>query len=270
MSDDHEIVPAICEMTSPVVSPQPPLGISHLLLWTFGAAVVLAVYRSLAGSSDLTPRMQFFQAAFQLVFSMLAGINVAAVVVYLRRLVVRDAPLLTEPGHWLLVIAGASNLVAWLIFGVAVAIRAVQGAAQPWELPFFMYWLPYSVGSFVAAAANWVALVRLREPLRWRLCFLVSGVFALALGFTFGAMFLYSIQEPPDESFSAAVQAYACLYPLDQLAGTVLLAFNLLADRANDQRRDWIHRVGVIATLFQSIVSLAFYILLMWGSAAGL
>jgi hypothetical protein len=259
--------PVIAEL---VQQPQPRLGISHLLLWTFGAAVVLAVYRSLSSSSDMTPRMQSFMVAFQLVFSMLAGINVAAVVVYLRRLMVRDAPLLSEPGHWLLVIAGASNLIAWLIYGLAVGLRALQGEGQPWELPPSMPWLPYCVGSFVGAAANVLALVRLREPLRWRLCFLVSGTFALTLGIAFGAMFVYSIDEPLRDSFFAALRAYSCLYPLDQLAGVVLLAFNILADRADYQRRDWVHRVGALATLLQSLVSLAFHALLTWGPAAGL
>lgn len=266
MAEATAATPSASPLAEPVPA-QPPLGISHLLLWIFGAAVVLGVYRWWSADiNDMKPLMRALMVGNQVSFSLLAGINIAAVIVYVRRLLVRDAPLLVQPGHWLLVIAGVVNLVMWLLYGAAMGLKSLRGVTDPSEsLPY--QFLP-PVGAFwLAAILNLVAIGRLAPPRRWRLYFLISALFAGILGPVFGAMSLVSLLEPGGWSFYIPVQCYTCIYPLDQLTAVVLLSFNYVADRADLAPGDWVHRAGVVAMILQSIASLAFFFLQIWASA---
>jgi hypothetical protein len=206
--------------------------------------------------------------ACSLCFSLLAGINIAAVIVYARRLVVRDAPLLVQPGHWLLAIAGVSNLVVWLLMAPVVAISVLDKEGLWRERAASFAWLASSVGCFLAAAFHAVAMLALREPRRWRLYFLVSAVFSALIGLLFGTMYLISLSEPfAGRRMYGVVQVYPCLHAVDQLAGIALLLFNLAADRADRRPRDWVHWVGVVVTLLQKAAAIAFQWLLTWAAA---
>ncbi len=79
-----ELGPMPAEARSQVVAPvvvQPPLGISHLLLWILGAAVVLAVMRGFSPAAQERSATQFLHVANQVTFSLLAGTHIAAVLV---------------------------------------------------------------------------------------------------------------------------------------------------------------------------------------------
>ena len=259
--------PPLTVATTPV---QPRLGISHLLLWMLGAAVVLSVYRWWSGNMDnMRPLMRMVTVCSQVSLSLLAGINIAAVIVFARRLLVRDAPLLFQPGHWLLLIAGVVNLVMWLLFGAAMGIKSLWGVSDPLaSIPF--QFLPMVGAFWLSVFMNLLAIGMLAPPARWRRYFLVSALFAGMLALVFGAMFLASLEGPAGWSFSFPVQSFACLYPLDQLAAIVLLSFNFVADRADRAPHDWVHRLGVVATILQSIATLGFFWLQQWVAAAGL
>lgn len=249
---------------------QPPLGISHLLLWMLGTAVVLSVYRGFASQEGTTPEQQGVVVVNHVCLSLLAGINIAAVIVYARRLVVRDAPLLVQPGHWLLAIAGASNVLMWLLMAPAAAISLLDKQHRFPEWAASCTWLAYSVGCFAAAAFHIVAMLVQREPRRWPIYFLVSAVFSALLGLVFGTMFVFSLDGPQGAMRLYDVsRVYMCLYPADQLTGIVILLFNLIADRADRRPRDWLHRVGVVVTLLQSAAVVVFLWLLNWVAAGG-
>ena len=248
--------------------PQPPLGISHLMLWILGAAVVLGVYRAYAGQSEAPPIMQAVLVVNQLAFSLLAGINIASVIVYARRLVVRDAPLLAQPGHWLLAIAGVSNVAAWVVLGLCAAATQLSAERQTSAMTPAYHWLAYGIGNFVSFALNSTAAVVIHEPLRWRVSFLVAGLFSAVLGFVFTFMYVFSLDPTSAGALYASARWYACLYLAEQLATIVLVGFNLLADRVARRPRDWLHYVGAIAIILPAIASLALMGLLAWASAA--
>lgn len=249
---------------------QPRLGIGHLMLWTLGAASVLGFFRAFGGTDEQTPLMQTVMVRYQLCFSLLAGINIAAVIVYVRRFVVRDAPLLVQPGHWLLVNAGLANLGIWLLLGIAALY-----ARWEWEDWSFagsyqgLNWMAYSVGYLLSAGLALLAMLVLRGPLRWQLVFLASAVCSGVLTWTFGMAFFVELNSIPDQTY-VANQVYSCIYPLDQFLGVILLAFNMLADRADGTRQDWLHRVGVVTSILQSAASLVFHWLWQWVFASGL
>ena len=260
-------MPDSAPQTAKVTPLQPPLGISHLMLWVLGAAVVLGMYRAIGNQSEATRTLQAVLVGNQLVFSLLAGINIAAVIVFARRLIVRDAPLFVQPGHWLLAIAGYSNVAAWTVVGLGAAVEWLRTEhSVVAETPPY-HWLGYSLGSFLSFASYQVAAVVIREPLRWRLYFLISGLFSAALAATFAFMYLFSLEEAGGDRLYAAARWYSCLYPLDQVVAIVFLGFNVLADRVNRRPRDWLHGVGVATTLLQSIASLVSQWLLAWASA---
>jgi hypothetical protein len=236
-----------------------------MLLWMLGAAVVLSVYRRFAGQVENKTVLQVVLVGNQLCFSLLAGINIAAVIVFARRLIVRDAPLLKQPGHWLLVITGMSNLTAWLVIAVSAAAQLVLQQNRPFDVTPGYHWLGYGFGSFLSFAMCQVAVVTIREPLRWRICFLISGLFSAAVGLAL--VYMYLLDEPrPGSGFFSAVRWYSSLYFLDQVAGILLLSFNLIADRVDRTPRDWLHRVGTVATVLQSGAALLFVWLLAWAS----
>lgn len=249
---------------------QPPLGISHLMLWILGAAVVLGVYRWFVGIEELPPLVRAVMVGSQLTLSLLAGINIAAVIVYARRLVMRDAPLLVQPGHCLLVIAGVTNVAMWLLYGASRGLAKLQGIVDPVEM------IPYNSFSQGAAyamstALSLLVLVRLDLPRRWKLSFLLSAVFSGILALTFGVMFANSPIVPSDfQRFTLAALSSTYLYVAGQIVGILVLGFNAIADLADRTPRDWVHRVGVAATILQSMASLAFLLGMDWAFAASI
>ena len=245
---------------------QPPLGISHLLLWMFGAAVVLAAYRGFLGEEESAPRMQAVMVGNQVVVSLLAGINIAALVVYARRLVVRDAPFPRQPGHWLLVIVGIANLALWVFYGASLGLMKIQGIVELDEtIPYVC--LSQAAGYSLSAVLTALVAIWIREPGRWRLAFLLLAVSSGFLALTFLVMFSSSLSNIAGiDRYNQAANWYSWLYSADQVVGILLLGFNGIADRADRRPRDWVHKVGLAATIFQSLANLVVQWLLQWAA----
>jgi hypothetical protein len=260
---------------TPTAAPvlQPPLGISHLMLWIFGAAVVLGVYRWFWGVADAAPIMHLVLVANQLTFSLLAGINIAVVIVFARRLVLRDAPLMVQPGHWLLATVGVTNLGMWLMYGAALGLSKLWGIVDAWEtIPFRCF--PQAAAYSLAMALNVLVAVWIREPTRWRVLFLVSALFSGLLALAFWMMFASTANglRSGDDfwRYNMAAGWYPVLYSADQIIGILVLGFNAVADGADARQRDWVHRLGVAATILQSIACLVFLWLMDWAAQAGI
>jgi hypothetical protein len=232
-----------------------------------GAAAVLTIYRWFARNDEASPAMHAMHVANQLSFSFLAGTNLAAVIVFGRRLVVRDAPLPTQPGHWLLVIGGLGNLTMWLLLGVVLAMRALAAPEQPVRLESGDWVIPYAIACFVSSALSVVATVVPREPLRWKSYFALSALTGALLGGILVFIFLDQLLAVGGLPQTwAAWQLFLCVYPLDQVLGMLILFLALAMDRADSRKRDWVHFVGVVATFLQSAAALAMHYLWQWAA----
>src|SRR5438132_3400288 len=100
------------------LSTQPPprnrLSIAHLMLWTLGSAIALAFYRAMAIDKQANERLVAVSRIYALLYSLLAGPKVGGLLLFTWRKVRGIAGFPTQPGHWLLVLEGASAMLAWL------------------------------------------------------------------------------------------------------------------------------------------------------------
>ena len=234
MSDaPDEIVPAELADAPPEL-PQPPLSIGHLFLWILGSALVLASYRWLAEpGEDRVWRLLFHLD--HIMRGLTGGAGVAAIMLLVRRLVIRDAPLPRQPGHWLLLLQGVSWPTYWLLLWWIYGFRGAP-AADPRGWEFFQR---YAVGSSLYYAWGAVvyvsAAVLLRDAPRWRMLFVLSATLTLLHSVLWCCM------------MSTAQMWYAeKVFVLLRLAiGLAMLAICVLRDRSAAISRDWMHAAGV-------------------------
>ena len=92
---------------------QPPLSISHLMLWILGSALILAVHHFYDNSRAIPGPLESYWRFHKVADSFLYGIQIAALLVFAARLIARNGPPPREPGHWLLVKSGGSIVIAW-------------------------------------------------------------------------------------------------------------------------------------------------------------
>jgi hypothetical protein len=232
-----------------VEQPQPPLSISHLLLWILGSAVVLWSYRWLAEPQGGGASPLLFQID-QLVRSISMGGGVAALLIYARRLVTRDAPLPRQPGHWLLVVYGLAWPAYWCAMANAYGLRDAEPLPRDWESDrqqvvvtavFYLWWSSLHV----------MALLWLREARRWRVFFAVCAVMPLLHA-------LLSCCLLADRQFATIERPFIMV----RIAVTLpLLVVCVLRDCRSRVRRDWMHAAGVGFYLLGSLTSLAMYLL---------
>lgn len=229
----------------PLELPQPPLSISHLMLWILGSAIVFGCYRwlELPDQRNAASRMLF--QADQLVRGLTVGAGVAALMVYARRIIVRDAPLLRQAGHWLLVVQG----LIWPVYFIALLVVYGPRRSSPagtMDYDNYARYVQVTVFLYLyAAALNAIGLCWLREPRRWRLLFATSAALSLlhAVVWCCAAM--------------GMVATYLALARM-----VIMLAFIgvcVLGDRRQRLSRDWIHHVGVGFYIFANVGSLLIY-----------
>ncbi|HUE70078.1 MAG TPA: hypothetical protein VMP01_04245 [Pirellulaceae bacterium] len=252
MSDADEIVQA--ELADePLEVRQPPLSISHLLLWILGSAVVLGSYRWLAEpvGDDETRRLLY--QLDQLARSLTYGAGAAALLIFARRLIARDAPLPRHPGHWLLLIQGINWPAYWLLLLSYFGLRGMpQDAPRDWEsirrfaLASMLYYL-WTAGLYAAVLAF------LRDAKRWRMFFAVGAALPLVHAVIWCCMF-GGYQSLIERSFIMVRIAVAL----------AILTVCILRDRREGVRRDWLHVAGVSFYILGVFTYLAIYLLLIF------
>src|SRR4051812_43785413 len=113
------------------------LGIGHLLLWMATTGAVLAVGQWDLNTANLPQsliaEMRLRTLIWSLGFAPLHGLSLAGLLVFLSRRFWSRAAFPSEPGHWILVIAGAEELVA-VVYQVlyVLAIRGNEAAIPEW------------------------------------------------------------------------------------------------------------------------------------------
>jgi hypothetical protein len=164
--------------------PRPKLSIAHLMLWTLGTAVVLALSRTQIsfledpqGFPSEFPKSDKLSTFFRLsaiVSAPFGGIAVALLLVIVGRLYRRNTLPLCEPGHWILLVSGVmivlnacTHLVHHAVFQYLVLNAHPLVRTLGWQVPQGMSFL-------VAAALFLLAWRGTPQPPRWRFYFLAS------------------------------------------------------------------------------------------------
>jgi hypothetical protein len=239
--------PPTAPTASYVHPPQPPLSIAHLLVWTAGTAVILAVGRVYFTFTELPESFRTYFNVQQLVYSPLAGAAVSSLILLVYRRLTSGPPFPAQPGHWLLLVHGLQTAVGWIAHLVLVTLRRSY-----LDMPGVLV-LVAVCG--VGAVASGVACWRLRDRGAWRLYLLVSALLDLLVAggwlFAFYAPYIGTGYMP----FAPALQILGGL-----LLGLALLGL-VVVELVRGVRRDWLHWVGVALSLIYPVLSLVFTVL---------
>ena len=230
-------------------SPQPRLGIIHIMLWTLGSAMILAIYRALAefGSMPVEARAMWY--VMQTGYSVVYGAALASVILFGYRRVTKGAPFPVLPGHWLLLIQG-------VVFTIGFAGHMAMWVAQQWVDNFIpaMYGLAQWLANGVAVLLLVAAILRLDDFSYWRRYFWASLVLH-AIRATAGMM------GTTWRTWLVAFSLQRWLYGLGAIVLAIWLLVVVVRDWRRGARRDWLHWTGVVVTLSGPVL---FAVQMLW------
>ncbi len=237
--------------------PLGPLGIIHFLGWITGIAAVLAVYRGVldAGWLDVSPD-RFEEARWwQLGYGLAYGTALSTLGLLLYRRIRGDHRFPAAPGHWLLVFGGLAFLADAIAFGLAKGIVAL------WKVRFQSdpgwYHFQQSLVWGIALVGAVIVLARLQTTWNW---WLVAVLVAALIAANWLNHSLCVIDHCAREFGRVPLGSVWPYYsaPWVQIVGlAVCLAAIPVAIGFDRQPRDWLHWVGIVATIFLALVEAA-------------
>jgi hypothetical protein len=237
------------------MSPPPPnrLSIAHLMVWTFGSAVILACYRVIDmgqdGDSPLRTEggMAIVRQVSALFHSIFLGAELGGVMLFAWRSLAGTRGFPTQPGHWILLIEGMSAMLVWT--GQAAAF-VMDGGTQrnihlwaAWQLP----------NCTITGVAYALLLAQPGLTSAWRFaCAVLSFQYCVAL-----AAEMAFLQQPPVSSLHQWAFDLQSVW-LPPLAILVVIAAARLDPDV--RRRDFLHWTGIVALLGTQMLTIGFHL----------
>lgn len=227
--------------------PQPPLSISHLMLWTLGSAIILSANRTLFQQEMPTESLRVVEVVRSIVMSILYGINLAALLVFLSRAIRWNGPLPREPGHWLLFNGGIAAIVSFLLYALFLWNRGGDWNITDRKLGLY-YFIVYGI-QFCLWLAAIVGLAG-RRALLWQLLFAYQIVIC-GIAAAIGAWMLW---ESTGDSLGMSLGGpgfgwflwWSQIQPWVEYVPTCVGICGLaLWEFCRRERRDWLHYAGV-------------------------
>lgn len=238
---------------------QPPLSISHLMLWILGSAIILGGYRLFEIGEGRPEGVKLVRQVYMMAGSFVNGAQVAALFIFVARLFTRKGPLPREPGHWLLFKSGASCVIGWGTLGLARWIIPDDTANMGLIGISIFIIATYSP----AVLFLLVALLMQRGEWLWRAFF---GILCLSssINVLLGALMLAENAFLDDSQFLGGIWGTTLYFQwiswevwIVEVPMLVCLCGLLLLDFRAGKRRDWMHFAGVIAEAAVVVLSLA-------------
>lgn len=230
--------------------PQPRLGIIHIMLWTLGSAMILAMYRALVDLAGMPEQARAQWYVLQIGYSIAYGAALAGVILFAYRRLTKGAPFPVMPGHWLLLTWG----VVFVVGSVGhVARWAVRFWLDSYPTVMFVYGFAQWLTHMAAALMLLVAILCVKDLAYWRVYLWASLVFQGILA-NMGL-----IGMPAATMVSYMLQRW--IYGLGAIVLVIWLLATLARDRRRGIRRDWLHWTGVIVTLSGPVL---FAIQMLW------
>lgn len=222
------------------------LNINHLLLWTAGTSVALGAL-NFAYPMELVPASAYVAEAIRrFVGSAAYGAAIAAWLWILWRRRLGRPFELKHPGHFLLVMASAVAVVDLGL--VALAREAILlELLSDWEIDDLRMLISYATGLLICGT------VFLSGVLRgiWKFAFALMALRCIAYSVLFLAEVLYNFTGIPQANWTIyfyrglSVTGEASLMGVS-FALVIAVIYDWLHRRA---KRDWLHYLGIIATL---------------------
>ena len=250
------------------------MRIVHALTIIAGCALGLVAYRAL--TPRLNARYRPLGQVYGLVMGTVAGPLFAAGVVLARRRLRGDSTVMSQPGHWLVVLglaavlANAAAIAAY--YGWYLAVSPAEAASRPphW-VPFHVAWAPsmpemihqavgWGLGAIASVALCWAIWRRVRWY--WWLIFLAItvGSMILAAGHITACFFVWG----RTATITWCIRA-AHLYGKMIAVCLTLLVIAVVCDARQGRRYDALHWTGIATWLVIALMQLATYFMVMFG-----
>ncbi len=234
------------ESAPPLDPPQPRLGIIHLMAWTLGSALILALQRALDQKNGAAfANMQFAYHAVAALSAFARGAALGGLLLWVKRKLLGGAPFPVAPGHWLLLIGGVLAAIEALGYGIMVTV-------QRWQERDFLnlnayltlQWIVYLMGTVLLLLAYYFS-----RHTHWRVVFGgMAGMEFLLLGLAVVAL----IQVATSRFGWGGIWLFYLGRILITLNG-LLAIVGVIGDGISRTRRDWLHWTG-LATCLSSVV----------------
>jgi hypothetical protein len=216
------------------VAEAPRLGIIHLMVWMFGSAVILAIVRATTAEVEQAP----MTVAAQAIFSLVTGVSLGAVLIWIGRLV-RGVPAhFGAPGHFLLLLHALMIATQALAFCVLYSFEG-----QSWDPSFSLYTAVMILGILVRAAVAITAAVLSANARTWQFAFglMAAGMALEAFPLVWSHLDVESMIKW-DRLVSNTALAIGVSTAVAMIAAIIL-------DVRRRRRHDWLHVVGVTISL---------------------
>ncbi len=245
-------------MGSPPASPARPnpmdttpnrLSISHLMLWMATTGMVLAEVQWDLSTAGLPPdrvdAMRLEVLVGSLGFGPLNGLAIAGLLILLWRRFWTRVPFPTEPGHWILVIAGANQTIH-LIYHVLYLlwIRGEAAAVPGWASSFSRF----AIEGFVIL----LAVIGASSRHQGRIWNVSIGSLALHPGMTICSS-VTRIWIPATRQFLGG-SVWMNISRLGYTLPGLLAIAGAVVDWRRKQRRDFLHWCGVALVVLGPVV----------------
>lgn len=236
--------------------PQSRLGIIHLLGWITGVAMVLAGYRAVLDAGWLGIPLDQYEATrwWQLGYGLAYGAGLSTLGLLVWRRLRGDRCFPSHPGHWLLVFGGLALMIDAAAFVVAKGVVTVMSSRGRVAIDWF--WIQQSLGWGIALVVGLLVLARMTTNWHWRL---LATLITLAIGVNWLTNTLV-VADFFGQGFGWSGTwwlYYLVLYARAASIALCLVAMPLVLSGDRGEPRDWLHWVGVAASVMLGVVDFA-------------
>ena len=251
---------------APPPMPRPKLSIAHLMLWTLGTAIALSLSRTQLSFLDRpsgipgdfsSGGLSTFLRISAIAVAPFHGIAVAVLLVTVGRLYRKGILPLTEPGHWILLITGATILLNALVHVVHSVIFASLGLNVGDMVETLCWQVPQGVIFLLASALYLLAWRSTPQPPRWRFYFLTNVammVIAAVLPLVFTIL---QFAQSDITGFWLSAMVLGLISMPFAIAWLVAFPLAVCRDMWLKSRRDALHWTGIALVVVEVVASVA-------------
>jgi hypothetical protein len=235
------------------------LTIAHLMLWTLGTAIALALFRPFLetqapSGSETAARYIAFQKFAALSLIPFGGASIAALIFAVVHRVRGGRLFPVQPGHWLLIVFGISYLLLALN-RLLLMLRTDAGSSE-----LAVYFWGNVGASIVMICVYALPIASVRDAPRWTILFVVEllrRVGQLPSTIYYALMVLGVRNVRPMEGFMPLANGLSWFM---YVVSTVVLIVTLIREIKARPNRDYLHWTGCLTQFVLAINNMSYFV----------